>query len=97
MASSTINKNTGIFQKRIDIGGIAVTTKGDQWYYGDYGIKDQLPSGARIIAVNRGVNWSENCVIDGYTINNKSVIHISCPFSQTIRSGSEVVVVYTID
>lgn len=96
MANSTI-KNTVIHQKTISIGGIAVTAKGAQWYYVDYNITDQLPSGARIIAVNRGANWTEDCVIDGYTANNTSIIHISCPFSQTIRSGGQVVVVYTID
>lgn len=95
MASGAI-KNTGTFQKTISIGGIAVTAKGAQWYYAEYEITDQLPSGARIIAVNRGGNWVEDCIFDGATLNNKSVIRISCPFSQTIRSGGQVEVMYTL-
>ena len=96
MASSTI-KNTAIHQQIISIGGIAVTKKGAQWYYADYEITDQLPSGARIIAVNRAGVWQEDIVVDGSTTNNKSGIHISCPFSQTIPSGRTVAVIYTFD
>jgi hypothetical protein len=97
MANSTI-KNTVIHQKTISIGGIAVTKKGYQWYYADpYSITDQLPSGARIIAVNRGSVWDEDCIIDGVTLKNRSSIQISSPRSQTIPSGREVVVMYTID
>lgn len=97
MASSTI-KNTAIHQQIISISGIAVTKKGTQWYYAEpYNITDQLPSGARIIAVNRGRVWDEDCIIDGVTLNNRSSIQISSPRSQTIQSGRDVVVVYTID
>lgn len=95
MASGAI-KNTGIFQKTISIAGVDVTQKGEEWYYADLNITSQLPSGARIIAVTRGGNWTENCVIDGVTINNSSNIHISCPFSQTIPSGRTVAVMYTL-
>lgn len=93
MAVSKIKKSPHIYSIDVNIGGAAITSSENEWYYGIVPLSDILPSNASMV----GAMWTFGFETGTFlvpTFNKR--LGLMAPTSRTVPTGRLVTILYTL-